>query len=60
MKHGMTVRELAQALGYGSYSHISSIETGSRSPSLDFALRVSRLFGVTTDQLLKDEQELDE
>jgi transcriptional regulator with XRE-family HTH domain len=60
MKQGMTVRELAQALGYASYSHISDIETGRRNPSLDFALRVSRLFGVTTDQLLKDEQDIEE
>ncbi|NJO08155.1 MAG: helix-turn-helix transcriptional regulator, partial [Chloroflexaceae bacterium] len=35
--------------------HISDIETGRHKPSLDFALRVSRLFGVTIDQLLKDD-----
>jgi transcriptional regulator with XRE-family HTH domain len=59
-KHTMTVRELAEALGYVSYSHISGIEVGKKKPSLEFAVKVSRLFGVSTDQLVKDELELDD
>ena len=59
-KHNMTVRELARALEYGSFSHISDLETGRRKPSLDLALKISRFFGVSTDQLLKDELELDD
>jgi transcriptional regulator with XRE-family HTH domain len=56
----MTLRELADALGYTAYSYISEVETGKLNPSLDLALKVSRLFNVSLDQLLKDELELDE
>ncbi len=56
----MTLRELAEALGYTAYSYISEVETGKLNPSLDLALKVSRLFNVSLDQLLKDELELDE
>ena len=57
-QHGMTQIELAQALGYTAYSYISEVETGKLMPSLELALKVSRLFQVPTDQLLKDELEL--
>lgn len=60
LKHGLTVRELADALGYASYSHISDMEVGRKKPSLDFAVKVSRFFQVPTDQLVKDELELDD
>lgn len=52
--------ELAEAVGYTAYSYISEVETGKLKPSLEFALKVSRLFNVTTDQLLKDELEVGE
>ena len=54
----MTVRELADALGYTAFSYISEVETGKLKPSIEFAIKVSRLFDVSLDQLLKDELEL--
>ena len=60
MKHGLTVRELAHALGYTAHSHIGEVEMGRQKPSIEFALKVSRLFNVTMDQLTKDELEVDE
>ena len=60
MKHRMTVRELAQALGYTAHSHVGEVERGHQQPSIEFALKVSRLFSVTMDQLTKDELEIDE
>ena len=59
-RHQMTLMELADALGYTAYSYLSEVETGKLNPSLELALKVSRLFNVTLDQLLKDELELDE
>ncbi|HEU4328430.1 MAG TPA: helix-turn-helix transcriptional regulator [Roseiflexaceae bacterium] len=58
-QRGMTVRELAEALGYSGHSHISEIETGKREPRVGFILKVAEFFNVSTDQLLKDEVELD-
>ncbi len=59
MYHGMTLTELAEALGRTAHGAISEIELGKKVPSAEFVLNVARLFNVTTDQLMKDELELD-
>jgi transcriptional regulator with XRE-family HTH domain len=59
IQHRMTLLELAHALGYSTHSYISEIEAGKKQPTTEFVLGVARLFNVTTDQLLKDELELD-
>ncbi len=58
-RRGMTIKELAQAIGQTTHSHISELETGRRPPSLEIALKISRMFGVSVDKLVKDELELD-
>ncbi len=58
-QRGMTLKELAQALGYTAHGHISELEAGKKMPTVQFVINVARLFGVTTDQLLNDELELD-
>ena len=40
-------------------TYINKIETGKRSPSANMILKVTRLFDVSADQLIKDELELD-
>lgn len=56
--HGMTLTALAQALGHSAHGYISEIESGKKMPTAEFVLNVARLFSVTTDELLKDELEL--
>jgi transcriptional regulator with XRE-family HTH domain len=56
---GMTLAELAHALGYTTHSYISEIEAGKKQPTAEFVLGAARLFNITTDLLLKDELELD-
>ena len=56
---GMTLKELAGALGYRAHGHLSEIESGKKVPTVGLVLRVARLFDVSTDRLLKDELELD-
>lgn len=58
-QHRMTLKELAITLGHTAHGHISEIESGKKKPTAEFVLNVARLFNVTTDQLLKDELELD-
>lgn len=53
------MQELATALGYRGSGHISDIETGRRKPTVELALKVSQFFHVTTDQLLRDDLEID-
>lgn len=57
--HGLTQTQLAHALGYATHSTIVEVEKGQKLPSLETVLAISRLFGITTDQLLKDELELE-
>ena len=52
---GMTLKELARALGHASHSYISELETGKKVPTAEYVLGVALLFDVTTDFLLKDE-----
>jgi transcriptional regulator with XRE-family HTH domain len=56
----MTLKELAVALGLTAHGYISEIEAGKKKPTTDFVLKVARFFGVKTDQLLKDELDIEE
>lgn len=58
-KKQLTLQQLARELGFTAHSHISQIEAGKKKPTSEFVLKISRLFDVTTDQLLKDELEIE-
>jgi transcriptional regulator with XRE-family HTH domain len=59
-QQGLTVRELALALGYRNHGYISLIETGKIKPRVEFILKVANLFHVTMDQLTRDDIEVDD
>ena len=56
--HNVTLKWLANQLGYTTHSYISEIESGYKVPDVEFVLKTARLFNVSTDDLLKDELEL--
>jgi len=56
----LTLKSLAQALGYTAHGYISELETGKKLPTIEFVVNVARLFDVSTDQLLKDELDTEE
>ncbi|GAB4581366.1 MAG: hypothetical protein Fur0022_41130 [Anaerolineales bacterium] len=58
-KHHITLQALATELGYIAHSHISQIESGKKIPTVEFVLKVARRFDVSTDQLLKDELDIE-
>jgi transcriptional regulator with XRE-family HTH domain len=58
-QRGLTLRELAAALGYAGTGYLSDIEFGKKYPTADLILKASRFFGVSMDQLAKDEIDLD-
>lgn len=58
VRQGMTLNELAAALGHKTHSYLSELEAGKKMPTAEFVLNVARHFNVTTDELLKDELEL--
>ncbi|NJN66513.1 MAG: helix-turn-helix transcriptional regulator [Chloroflexaceae bacterium] len=56
--HRLTLKELAHKLGYLSYGYLSELEAGKKLPSVHFVLDIADFFDITTDQLLRDEQEV--
>ena len=58
-KNGWAQEELAEKVGV-SRQAVSKWESAQTVPDLDKILRLGQLFGVTTDYLLKDEQEDEE
>jgi transcriptional regulator with XRE-family HTH domain len=54
-QRGLTLKELAHALGHASHGYISELEAGKKIPTVEFVLGVALLFDVTTDLLLKDD-----
>ena len=59
-RQGLTLKEMAGRLGYTAHGYISEIESGKKLPTAEFTLKVADFFRVTTDQLLRDELELDD
>lgn len=60
-RNGMTLTELAEALGYAPQTtgYISNFETGKRKPTLELVIKVANFFQVTTDQLVRDDLEVE-
>jgi transcriptional regulator with XRE-family HTH domain len=59
VNQGLTLKELATKLGYSTHGYLSELETGSKIPTVEFVLKVAELFDITTDQLLKDDLEVE-
>jgi transcriptional regulator with XRE-family HTH domain len=58
-QHKMTLKELALQLGLSAHGYISELESGKKKPTTECVLNAARLFDVSTDQLLKDEMDLE-
>ncbi|MBI1878154.1 MAG: helix-turn-helix transcriptional regulator [Chloroflexi bacterium] len=58
-RRGMTLQELAHELGFSSHSYISAIEFGKKLPSVTLVVKIANLFNISTDQLLKDDLDVD-
>ena len=56
---GLTLKELAGELGFVAHGYISELEAGKKKPTVELVLRVADMFGVTTDQLLRDEMNIE-
>jgi len=56
---GLTLRQLGEELEVHN-TFISQIEKGRKMPNAVMILKIANLFGVTADQLMRDDLELDE
>ena len=59
VRHGYTARQLADLLEV-SHTHILRMEKGEKGPSASLILKISQLFNISVDRLLRDDLELDD
>ncbi|MBV7336440.1 helix-turn-helix domain-containing protein [Chloroflexi bacterium TSY] len=57
-RRGFSYRKLAVMLDV-SHGHLVGIEANRHKPSADLILKIAEMFEVTTDQLMRDELEID-
>ena len=58
-RRGMTMRDLADALDLRSHRSIGDLESGRSQPSVELAVKIADFFGVSLDQLARDNVELE-
>jgi transcriptional regulator with XRE-family HTH domain len=58
VREKLTLQQLAHKLELSAHGYLSELENGKKLPTVEFTLRVAKLFDVTTDELLKDELEI--
>ena len=52
---GLTLKDLALALGLTAHGYISELESGKKIPTAALALKIAQFFGVSLDELLQDD-----
>ena len=57
-RQGVSLKQLGDKIGV-SKSYIWKLEQGKRMPNVVMVIKIANIFGVTTDQLVRDELELD-
>lgn len=57
-QRGFSYRELAAMLDV-THGHLVGIEAQRHKPSADLILKIADIFGVTTDQLMRDDLEVE-
>jgi transcriptional regulator with XRE-family HTH domain len=53
-QQGMTQAELARQLALAAHTHITHLEAGRNTPSLDLVIKIAACFAVSTDYLIRD------
>lgn len=57
-QHGLTLTQLGDMLSVHN-TYVSQMEKGKKTPNAAMILKIADIFGVTADQLMRDELELD-
>lgn len=57
-RQGLSLRQLGEKLDV-SKNYIWNMEMGHKTPNIAMLIKIARLFNVTADQLIMDDQELD-
>lgn len=54
----LTLKELANHLGYATHGYLSELECGRKIPTVELVIKVARFFQVSIDDLLLDERDI--
>lgn len=57
-QHHLTIVRLGEMLGVNN-TYVSQMERGKKIPNAAMILKISEIFNVSTDKLMKDDLELD-
>jgi len=57
-RDGLSQQQLGKVLGV-SGSHVGALERGEKMPNAPMIIKIADIFGVTADQLMRDDLELD-
>ncbi|MFN8492223.1 MAG: helix-turn-helix transcriptional regulator [Caldilineaceae bacterium] len=57
-RRGLTTREFGELLGV-SHTFIIKLEQGKKTPNVAMVIKIAAIFGVSVDQLVLDELELE-
>lgn len=58
-RQGLSLRELGNRLDV-SHTFVAQMEKGKKVPNVEMVLKISRIFDISTDVLIKDELELED
>ena len=58
-RQGLSLRELGNRLDV-SHTFVAQMEKGNKMPNVEMVLKISRIFDISTDVLIKDELELED
>lgn len=58
-RDGLSQRDLAVRLGYTHGAMIALLEAGKRQPTAELLLKLMALFNVTSDQLIRDDLDVE-
>jgi transcriptional regulator with XRE-family HTH domain len=58
-RQGLTQKQVSEMLSV-SRPYVAKMERGEKMPNAPMILKIADIFGVTTDQLMRDELELDD
>jgi transcriptional regulator with XRE-family HTH domain len=58
-QRGLTLRQLGEVLEV-DHSHVARMESGEKIPNVAMVLKISLIFDVSADVLIKDELELED
>ena len=59
-RRGLTLREVADALGSPSHGYIGNLESGRRKPTLEMAVKIATFFTLSVERLANDQLEIGE